>query len=89
MDRRRVARGEVRCGGGSDNNKMETFPSEEEGEGKNCRPELQAVFFMEQLHDIELNGMWDGRNSCDFVRKMEELARNRADSKVSQTGYSN
>lgn len=31
------------------------------------------MFFIEQLHDIELNGMWDGRNSRNFFHKMLEL----------------
>lgn len=41
--------------------------------GENCHLEVQAVFFMEQFYDIELNGMSDGRNFSIFFHKMLEL----------------
>lgn len=58
MDKHCIAQGELCCGGGLDNNKMETLPSEEEAEGPNAACSYKPCFFMEQLHDAELNVGW-------------------------------
>lgn len=53
MDKHCIAQGELCCGGGLDNNKMETLPSEEEAEGPNGATGCVFFFFLEQLHDVD------------------------------------
>lgn len=65
-----MAQGELCCGGGSDSNKMETLPSEEEAEGPVAAWSYKLVF-MEQLHDV---GGQEGTPETSSM--MEELLRN-------------
>lgn len=57
MDKHRIAQGELCCGGGLDNNTMETLPSEEEAGGP-VAAWSHKLFFMDQLDDVELNVGW-------------------------------